>query len=109
VLVRPEQIVLSDATAGGPAGGPAGGVEGTVESYEYFGHDAVVRVRPGSADLPELVVRVTGGRPVEPGRRVGLSVQGGVVAWPRARGEEGEADGVGGRVDVTENSRTTPP
>jgi iron(III) transport system ATP-binding protein len=109
VLVRPEQIVLSDATAGGPAGAPAGGLEGTVESYEYFGHDAVVRVRPGSADLPELVVRVTGGRPVEPGRRVGLSVQGGVVAWPRTPSWDTEDDGESGRAEATENSRTTPP
>ena len=105
VLVRPEQIVLSVATAGSPAGG----LEGMVESYEYFGHDAVVRVRPGSADLPDLIVRVTGGRPVEPGRRVGLSVQGGVVAWPRARGGDGEAGRDGGPAEVTERSRTTPP
>ena len=105
VLVRPEQIVLSDATAGGPAGG----LEGTVQSYEYFGHDAVVRVRPGSADLPDLVVRVTGGRPVEPGRRVGLSVQGGVVAWPRAQGRDADADGDGGPTEAMENARTTPP
>jgi iron(III) transport system ATP-binding protein len=76
VLVRPEQIRLAEA--------PDGGVEATVESYEYFGHDAVVRVRPASAELPDLVVRVTGGRPVEPGRRVGLSVEGPVVAWPLA-------------------------
>src|SRR6516164_9095147 len=55
VLVRPEQIRLSDA--------PGSGVEGTVESYEYFGHDAVVRVRPTAPDLPDLVVRVTGGAP----------------------------------------------
>jgi iron(III) transport system ATP-binding protein len=74
VLVRPEQIRL-DAS-------PDGGVAATVQSYEYYGHDAVVRVRPEAADVPELVVRVTGGAPLEPGRRVGLSVQGAVVAWP---------------------------
>jgi iron(III) transport system ATP-binding protein len=79
VMVRPEQIVVSE---------PATGVlEGTVASYEYFGHDAVVRVRPGSADLPELVVRVTGGTPLEPGRRIGLSVLGPVVAWPATLGD----------------------
>jgi iron(III) transport system ATP-binding protein len=74
VLVRPEQIRL-DAS-------PDDGVAATVQSYEYYGHDAVVRVRPESADVPELVVRVTGGDPLEPGRRVGLSVLGAVVAWP---------------------------
>ena len=39
VMVRPEQIVLGDAASGA--------LEGTVASYEYFGHDAVVRVRTG--------------------------------------------------------------
>jgi iron(III) transport system ATP-binding protein len=76
VLVRPEQIRLAE----GPA--PGGSVGATIRSYEYFGHDAVIRVRPRSAELPDLVVRVTGGRPLEPGREVGLSVEGPVVAWP---------------------------
>ena len=67
VMVRPEQIVLGEVAAGA--------MEGTVASYEYFGHDAVVRVRPGSEGLPDLVVRVTGGTPLEPGHRVGLSVR----------------------------------
>jgi iron(III) transport system ATP-binding protein len=74
VMVRPEQIVLVEAAADG--------LEGTVASYEYFGHDAVVRVRPGPEGLPDLVVRVSGGRPLEPGHRVGLTVRGAVVAWP---------------------------
>ena len=39
----------------------------TVESYQYFGHDAVVRVRPEVDQLPELVVRVTGGVPLVAG------------------------------------------
>ena len=42
-----------------------------VQSYEYFGHDAVVRVRPEIDALPELVVRITGGHPLvagHPGR-----------------------------------------
>jgi iron(III) transport system ATP-binding protein len=73
-MVRPEQFVI-----GGTDGG---GVLGTVESYEYFGHDAVVRVRPELDELPELVVRITGGSPLAAGSRVGLSVHGPVVAWP---------------------------
>ncbi len=74
VMVRPEQIALAEA--------PEAEVEATVASYEYFGHDAVVRVRPRAGGLPELVVRVTGGSPLEPGHRVGLVVRGPVVAWP---------------------------
>jgi iron(III) transport system ATP-binding protein len=75
VLVRPEQIQLGDS--------PNGGIVATVQTYEYYGHDAVVRVRPDGETLPDLVVRVSGGAPLEPGRRVGLSVLGDVVVWPR--------------------------
>ena len=62
---------------------PRGELEGTVASYEYFGHDAVVRVRPGT----ERSARSwsCGSRavlPLEPGHRIGLSVHGPVVAWP---------------------------
>ena len=85
VMVRPEQIRLADA--------PGGGVEGTIQSYEYFGHDAVVRVRPAAPDLPDLVVRVTGGAPLEPGRRMTLAVVGQVVAWPARDPEGPEQDG----------------
>jgi iron(III) transport system ATP-binding protein len=74
VMVRPEQILLGELAAGT--------IAGIVASYEYFGHDAVVRVRPGPVGLPDLVVRVTGGTPLRPGQPVGLSVLGPVVAWP---------------------------
>jgi iron(III) transport system ATP-binding protein len=74
VMVRPEQLQLS--------AGNGDGVPGTVRSYEYFGHDAVVRVQPAvGAGLPELVVRITGGRPWTPGSAVSLKVHGAVVAW----------------------------
>jgi iron(III) transport system ATP-binding protein len=83
VMVRPEQIELGEVGEG---------IDGTVDSYEYYGHDAVVRIRlermgvpePGA---PELVVRITGGQPLVPGLRVGLSVRGPVVAWPADPGE----------------------
>jgi iron(III) transport system ATP-binding protein len=74
VMIRPEQLLIG-TTEGAP-------VVATVESYQYFGHDAVVRVRPELDLLPELVVRVTGGRPLAAGSRVGLTVAGPVVAWP---------------------------
>jgi iron(III) transport system ATP-binding protein len=83
VMVRPEQIVLGEAAGGA--------VEGTVTSYEYFGHDAVVRVRPEPGGLPDLVVRVAGGLPLEPGNRVGVTVRGTVVAWPAVAPEPAPA------------------
>jgi iron(III) transport system ATP-binding protein len=76
VMVRPEQLLIGEAIGAG--------VGATVESYQYFGHDAVVRVRPDLEALPELVVRVTGGHPLATGSRVGLHVAGPVVAWPAA-------------------------
>jgi iron(III) transport system ATP-binding protein len=74
VMIRPEQLQIVDVGSGP--------VVATVESYQYFGHDAVVRVRPEVDQLPELVVRITGGTPLATGARIGLSVQGPVVAWP---------------------------
>jgi ABC-type Fe3+/spermidine/putrescine transport system ATPase subunit len=85
VMVRPEQLLLTDADTSG--------VLSVVRSYEYFGHDAVVRVRPDSVSLPELVVRMTAGAPLAPGARVGLSVHGGVVVWPAASGESRKGRG----------------
>jgi iron(III) transport system ATP-binding protein len=79
VMVRPEQIRIEEP--------PNGGVVATVQSYEYYGHDAVVRVRADVGGLPDLVVRVTGGVPLEPGRRVGLSVLGAVLVWPQEPAE----------------------
>jgi len=58
-------------------------VPGVVRSYEYFGHDAVVRVEPdGASGLPELVIRISGGEPWSPGSPVGLRVNGALVTWP---------------------------
>ena len=74
VMVRPEQIVLDR--------GATGEVEGTVASYEYFGHDAVVRVRAGDR-WPARAGRAGDRRgAARAGARVGLSVRGPVVAWP---------------------------
>jgi iron(III) transport system ATP-binding protein len=84
VLIRPEQLVIGDpASSALPA---------TVESYEYYGHDAVVRVHPQADGLPDLIVRVTGGTPLVTGSRVGLTVTGSVVAWPLGQAPSGAAD-----------------
>jgi iron(III) transport system ATP-binding protein len=86
VMVRPEQLQLGDVEASA--------ITSIVRSYEYFGHDAVVRVQPDNGGLPELVVRITGGPPMVPGTRVGLTVHGDVVVWPwsdgTGAGERGE-------------------
>lgn len=98
VLIRPEQIELSEEAA-------AGGLGGEVVDYQYFGHDAVIRVRPddgrgGATDGALLVVRSTGDRPWTPGTRVCLRASGPVVVWaapePAARERRSEeAQGTG--------------
>lgn len=76
VLVRPEQVVLT------PEGTPAP-ARGWVRDYQYFGHDAVVRVAlEGHEAAAPLVVRVMGETACSPGDPVGVAVRGPVVAWP---------------------------
>jgi iron(III) transport system ATP-binding protein len=63
VLLRPEELTV---TAGGDA---------TVESVEYYGHDAVYRVRPAAG--PVVRVRVIAAPAFARGDRVGLAYVGG--------------------------------
>jgi iron(III) transport system ATP-binding protein len=83
VLVRPEQLKVVTVDS-------AGAVRAVVERREYFGHDAVLTVRPeGCADggaLPEkLRVRVadeSASDPhLSPGSVISLCVGGPVTAW----------------------------
>lgn len=79
VLLRPEQIELVEEGAGA--------VRAQVTDYQYFGHDAVVRVRPDrpcgpAGGDPSLVVRVDGATVLRPGTRVGLAARGPARAWP---------------------------
>jgi iron(III) transport system ATP-binding protein len=76
VLVRPEQLLLSASQAG--AGGSC-----EILDHEFYGHDAIVRVRPLHADAPVLVVRVRGGVAWPRGSHATLTVDGPVVAWAR--------------------------
>jgi iron(III) transport system ATP-binding protein len=79
VLIRPERI---DLTQG------ADDMPGRVTSYDYHGHDAVVRVQPERyADRQAIIVRVTGGRRLPVGAPVGLRARGPVLAWPKDPGE----------------------
>lgn len=82
VLIRPEQFELR-ARSAAPA---SGGVPGRVVDCAYFGHDAVLHVRPerpGSEGLA-LLVRVTGVAAPLPGAEVLMTVRGPVMAWPVA-------------------------
>jgi iron(III) transport system ATP-binding protein len=92
VLVRPEQLELEplewpETVVGPAAPSVIGGLAGHVVACEYYGHDAVVRVRPeagpdGTA-RPEVIVRTAGDPQVADGAFVLVRARGPVIAWAR--------------------------
>jgi iron(III) transport system ATP-binding protein len=70
-LVRPEQLRLTTGL---------GGLLGRVVESEYYGHDAVVRVRPDEGP-GLLVVRMQGAVPPPIGADVSVSAEGSVRVW----------------------------
>jgi iron(III) transport system ATP-binding protein len=80
VLIRPEQLEI---VPGGPAAGEHPGcLAGRVVACDYYGHDAVVRVRPDMEDSSgEVIVRTTGGPQLPAGAPVLVRARGPVVAW----------------------------
>jgi len=76
VAFRPEQIILSPSTGGDH--------EGVVDTVDYFGHDALVRLRlPSGPTGPRCVLlsRVIGDDAPTPGQRVDITVRGSVLAF----------------------------
>ncbi|MEV6960312.1 ABC transporter ATP-binding protein [Streptomyces sp. NPDC051207] len=68
VLLRPEQLLLTDADA-------EGAVRGTVTDVSYYGHDAMVTVTVEGHETP-VGVRVGGPVRVRPGEETGVRVVG---------------------------------
>jgi iron(III) transport system ATP-binding protein len=91
VLIRPEHIELTaygaDPAAGSGGSSPristASGPVGRVIESEYYGHDAVLRVKLESADSEPIVVRTTGDHQLPAGSLVLLRARGPVLVWPR--------------------------
>jgi iron(III) transport system ATP-binding protein len=84
VLIRPEQISLTPPVSDT--------IPGRVTATHYYGHDALVAVRPDASGDPdgsagELRVRVSRSDPPEPGEFVSLTVCGSVAAWAPAGGD----------------------
>jgi iron(III) transport system ATP-binding protein len=81
VVVRPEQLRLSPPGSGAL-------LSGVVTHQEYYGHDAVVRVRlEGDSDGErELVVRTDGHEVPAVGQHVCISVRGDVIAMRDSKG-----------------------
>jgi iron(III) transport system ATP-binding protein len=76
VMVRPEQIRFASRARPGAA-------EGQVVAVTYYGHDARVAVALDAGAEP-VAARVAGHIAPERGARVWLSVEGPVMAYPRA-------------------------
>jgi iron(III) transport system ATP-binding protein len=82
VLVRPEQLEIVAARSAADAGEVTECLTGHVIACEYYGHDAVVRVRPDrEATAPEVIVRTSGGPQLAAGSPVIVKARGPVIAW----------------------------
>ncbi|HLM84652.1 MAG TPA: ABC transporter ATP-binding protein [Solirubrobacteraceae bacterium] len=87
VLVRPEQLDVRPraqgiAGASPPEGEDApAGVSGRVEHCRYYGHDALLHIRPEQPGAPEmLLARVHGAHALAPGTPVTVAAHGPVTA-----------------------------
>jgi iron(III) transport system ATP-binding protein len=86
VMVRPEQLLLSPGDATDPNACE-------VVDHEFYGHDAIVRLKPLHAEATGvLVVRIRGGVDWPRGSFATVTVDGPVVAW----GSTGGRSAVGG-------------
>jgi iron(III) transport system ATP-binding protein len=80
VLIRPEQLEITE----GQQGGGHDELAGRVVACEYYGHDAVIRVQPeGQPDGQYVIVRTAGGPQLPPGVPVSIRARGPVLAWQR--------------------------
>jgi iron(III) transport system ATP-binding protein len=84
VLIRPEQLVVEPRSDGTAAAPQPDGLAGHVVACEYYGHDAVVRVRPAAQPAAQdMIIRAAGGPQLPVGESVIVRARGLVIAWPR--------------------------
>ncbi len=85
VMVRPEQLEVhlrAEPSAGsssgdtGGGGGPGGRLEGRVEECRYYGHDALLRIRPEDPRVTVLLARVHGESALPAGAPVTIAAHG---------------------------------
>ncbi len=78
VMIRPEQLDVSLPAEEAEPGTP--GLGGRVEQCRYYGHDALLQIRPeGDGDRPLLLARVHGERALPAGTRVRVLAHGPVA------------------------------
>jgi len=77
VLVRPEQLDVRPRAAAYPPDNDEQGLTGRVEQCRYYGHDALLHIRPQAADDGELLLaRVHGAHALAVGTPVTVSAHG---------------------------------
>ena len=80
VMVRPEQLEIHPREAAGHAAGDGAGdgpgLAGRVEECRYYGHDALLRIRPEDPGLTVLLARVHGELALPAGSRVTIAAHG---------------------------------
>jgi iron(III) transport system ATP-binding protein len=74
VMVRPEQLDVSPRDQRRPGAG----IEGEVEQCRYYGHDAVLHIRPQEPGAEVLLARVTGASALPRGTLVTVAAHGAV-------------------------------
>jgi iron(III) transport system ATP-binding protein len=85
VLIRPEQLDIAAASPAGSKTADQDCLAGHVVACEYYGHDAVLRVRPDENPAgQEIIVRTVGGPQLPAGAPVTVRARGPVIAWARA-------------------------
>jgi iron(III) transport system ATP-binding protein len=81
VVVRPEQLEVRERKAGDAGGDPAASLNGRVEQCRYYGHDALLHIRPEAPEDAELLLaRVHGEQALPVGALVSVAAHGPVTA-----------------------------
>jgi iron(III) transport system ATP-binding protein len=75
VMLRPEQLMLRPEPRDGLT-------EAVLAEVEYYGHDALARIRLSAGDGQLLLARIPGALALEPGQTVWVEVDGLARAWP---------------------------
>ena len=75
-MVRPEQLEIHPRAEAPPAPGPAARSQGHVEECRYYGHDALLRIRPDEPRMTVLLARVHGELALPAGAAVTIAAHG---------------------------------
>ncbi len=84
VMIRPEQLDVRALDAGDGDGEPGARIAGRVQQCRYYGHDALLQIRPeqpdGAAAETLLLARVHGEQALPEGTRVSVAAHGQATA-----------------------------